>query len=49
MLTAILLLIAVILFGLAAFGVARDRFDLIAGGLFCVALSMLIPMLGQLA
>ena len=48
MLTIILLLIAAILFGLATFSVASGRFNLVAGGLFCVALSMLVPLLGPL-
>lgn len=42
--TLLLLLIAVILFGLATFGVG-GRFNLLAGGLFCLALAQLIPLL----
>ena len=48
MLIVILLLIAVILFGLATFNVPSGNFSLIAGGLFCVALAMLLPLLGPL-
>ncbi len=44
----LLLLIAAILFGMATFSRFGDRFDLVAGGLFCIALSMLIPLLGPL-
>ncbi len=45
MLIVILLLIAAILFGLATFGVPGGRFNLVAGGLFCIALSLLVPLL----
>ncbi len=45
MLIVILLLIAAILFALATFGVSSGRFNLVAGGLFCVVASMLVPLL----
>jgi len=48
MLTIILLLIATILFGLDAFGINSGRFGLVAAGLFFLALSMLLPLLGPL-
>jgi hypothetical protein len=41
----ILLLIAVILFVLSAFGVSSGRINLTAAGLACVALALLAPAL----
>ncbi len=40
----LLLLIAVILFVIAAVGVASGRFNLIAAGLACVAGAFLLPL-----
>lgn len=41
----LLLLAALVLFGLAAFGVGAGRVDLIAAGLFCLTLAVALPTL----
>jgi hypothetical protein len=46
MLDIVLLLLAVVLFGLAAFRVAASRIDLVAAGLFCFALVPLLHAIG---
>jgi hypothetical protein len=46
MLQIVLLLIAVILAGLAAFGVGAPRFNLLAGAVCFLALAFLAPLLG---
>jgi len=38
----VLLIVALVLFALAAFGVPSSRFSLIAGGLFCWCLSQAV-------
>jgi hypothetical protein len=45
MLTIVLLLIAAILFALAAFSVPTGRFNLLAAGLFAWVLAALLPLL----
>jgi NADH:ubiquinone oxidoreductase subunit K len=44
-LEALLLIVAVILFVLGAFGVGGDRINLMSAGLACVAGAMLSPLL----
>jgi hypothetical protein len=39
----VLLIAAALLFALAAFGVEHSRFSLLAAGLFCWVLSVLLP------
>lgn len=43
--SVLLILAALILFVLAAIGVASGRINLIAAGLACIAASMLVPLL----
>ena len=45
MLTIVLLIIAAILFALAAFNVPSARFNLVAAGLFAWVLASLLPLL----
>ena len=42
----VLLIVAAVLFAIAAFGVAVQRFNLVAAGLFFLALALLVPALG---
>jgi hypothetical protein len=44
--TTLLLLVAVILFGLATFGVSNGRVNLVAAGLCLFALAGLLPRFG---
>jgi hypothetical protein len=44
-LTLIFLIIALVLFGIAAFGVASGRINLVAAGLFFVTLAQVVPSL----
>jgi hypothetical protein len=41
--TLVFLIIAAVLFGLAAFSIAANRFNLVAAGLLAWVLSVLIP------
>lgn len=41
----VFLIIAAVLFGLAAFGVAASRINLVAAGLLCWVLATLVPAL----
>jgi hypothetical protein len=38
----VLLILAALLFGLAAFGIGHPRYNLVAGGLCCAAVAFLI-------
>jgi hypothetical protein len=43
--STLLMIFAFVLFTIATFGVNSGRFDLIAGGLACGALSIILPVL----